>query len=201
MWYWYTCVYMCIGSWIHNTYCMICKKYVSIKLKKGHEDKKVTGHDDRWHQNLTGRPPFLAGHWPMTGRYFEPCDVGPEKKVSCFWESFWESFANKVDMIFMNQSDDGMFFYCWTLNIYCILEQIEIDLKTVLLHSLIYFQQTTRDFSFALTQLMCEIASELILLQLNYFEPRKTSTLLSLISAGINFRGFAGFFRENFRGN
>lgn len=39
----------------------------------------VTGQNDRRSKNVTGQKAFLAGHWPLTGRYFEPCS----KQIQC----------------------------------------------------------------------------------------------------------------------
>ena len=35
---------------------------------------KMTGQNDRPDESLTGQPHDQAGHCPLTGRYFEPCD-------------------------------------------------------------------------------------------------------------------------------
>ena len=35
---------------------------------------KMTGQNDRPDESLTGQAHDQAGHCPLTGRYFEPCD-------------------------------------------------------------------------------------------------------------------------------
>ena len=41
-------------------------------LKGSHP--KMTGQNDRQDESLTGQVHDQAGHCPLTGRYFEPCD-------------------------------------------------------------------------------------------------------------------------------
>ena len=35
--------------------------------------ENVAGQNDRRGKKVTGQEAFLAGHCPLTGRYFEPC--------------------------------------------------------------------------------------------------------------------------------
>ena len=35
--------------------------------------KNVAGQNDRQGKKVTGQQAFLAGHFPLTGRYFKPC--------------------------------------------------------------------------------------------------------------------------------
>ena len=45
-------------------------------LKGSHP--KMTGQNDRQDESLTGQVHDQAGHCPLTGRYFEPCESNRE---------------------------------------------------------------------------------------------------------------------------
>ena len=49
------------------------KRQLYGKYLKG-SHPKMTGQNDRQDESLTGQVHDQAGHCPLTGRYFEPCD-------------------------------------------------------------------------------------------------------------------------------
>ena len=52
---------------------------ISADMLKRKNDLKFywkAGQNDRWGKKVTSQESFLAGHCPVTGRYFEPCPIG-----------------------------------------------------------------------------------------------------------------------------
>ena len=69
-------------------------------LKGSHP--KMTGQNDRQEESLTGQVHNQAGHCPLTGRYFEPCQT---KKVNSHGHILFSLLA----LLFVHQS--GQSFY------------------------------------------------------------------------------------------
>ena len=57
------------GKEKRNDYSVIEQKALKQQLYR-----KMTGQNDRQDESLTGQVPDQAGHCPLTGRYFEPCN-------------------------------------------------------------------------------------------------------------------------------
>ena len=52
---------------------------------------KMTGQNDRPDESLTGQAHDQAGHCPLTGRYFEPCNILGQCDMKLFKKNYFSS--------------------------------------------------------------------------------------------------------------